>query len=101
MTIAGGAATAPAGRRFLVSGRVQGVFFRAGTAREAARLGLNGWARNLDDGRVEVLAAGSEQALDALARWLEAGTPQSRVEQVEVIRASAGDSAGLTGFQTR
>jgi acylphosphatase len=99
--MAGGAAAAPAGRRFLVSGRVQRVFFRAGTAREAARLGLSGWARNLDDGRVEVLAAGSEQALDALARWLETGTPQSRVEQVEVAPASESDMAGIAGFQTR
>lgn len=90
-----------AGRRFLVSGKVQGVFFRAGTAREASRLGLRGWVRNLDDGRVEVLAAGSEEALDALALWLESGTPQSRVDRVEVGPASAGESDGLAGFHTR
>jgi len=91
----------PAGRRFLVSGRVQRVFFRAGTAREAAALGLSGWARNLPDGRVEVLAAGSEQALDALARWLESGTPQSSVERVAASTADPGEIAGLSGFTTR
>jgi acylphosphatase len=93
--------SAPVGRRFLVSGKVQRVFFRAGTAREATRLGLCGWARNLDDGRVEVLAAGSGQALDELAHWLETGPPQARVERVEASPAGAAESAGLTGFQTR
>lgn len=91
----------PAARRFLVSGRVQRVFFRAGTAREATRLGLGGWVRNLDDGRVEALAVGSEAALDELARWLESGTPQARVERVEAHPAEAGELAGLAGFSVR
>ena len=97
----GGGGEAPAGRRFLVSGKVQRVFFRAGTAREAARLGLRGFARNLDDGRVEVLAAGSQQALDELARWLGTGTPQARVERVVAVPADASEIAGLGGFQAR
>jgi len=61
--------------RFFISGRVQGVSFRAATRKEARRLGLHGYARNLDDGRVEVLAAGSEEALRELERWLHRGRP--------------------------
>ena len=52
--------------RFLVSGKVQGVFFRASTCEQARRLGLRGHARNLPDGRVEVVSAGTEEAVDAL-----------------------------------
>jgi acylphosphatase len=69
-------------RRFVVSGRVQGVFFRASTRAEATRLGLAGSAQNLDDGRVEVIAAGPDAALDALERWLWQGPPSARVEAV-------------------
>jgi acylphosphatase len=68
--------------RFLVSGKVQGVFFRASTCEQARRLGLRGHARNLPDGRVEVVSAGTEEAVDALGRWLERGPPQARVEKV-------------------
>ncbi len=68
--------------RFVVSGRVQGVFFRASARIEAARLGIAGSARNLDDGRVEVIAIGSDDALDALERWLRQGPPSARVESV-------------------
>lgn len=69
--------------RFLVSGHVQGVFFRASTRDTAQALGLEGCARNLDDGRVEVVAQGSEEAIEALRAWLHEGPPQARVEQVE------------------
>ncbi len=69
--------------RFFVSGRVQGVFFRASTRDIAQAMGLEGYARNLDDGRVEVLAQGSEEAIEALRAWLHEGPPQARVEQVE------------------
>src|SRR3546814_8359975 len=72
-----------AAARFLVSGKVQGVFFRASTREQAQRLGLRGHARNLSDGRVEVLAAGEPDAIDALADWLQRGPPQARVEAVE------------------
>ena len=70
-------------RRFLVSGRVQGVYFRASTREQALRLHLSGHARNLDDGRVEVLAFGAAQAIEALAQWLEDGPPAARVAAVE------------------
>ncbi len=69
--------------RFLVSGRVQGVFFRAATQAQAQALGLRGYARNLDDGRVEVVAVGDAQALERLHAWLTEGPPQARVERVE------------------
>ncbi|MFT4196828.1 MAG: acylphosphatase [Pseudoxanthomonas sp.] len=68
--------------RFLVSGRVQGVFFRASTREQALRLGLHGSARNLADGRVEVIAAGTAEALAQLEAWLRQGPPAARVEQV-------------------
>jgi acylphosphatase len=70
--------------RCLVAGRVQGVFYRAATAREARDLGLCGWAKNLPDGRVEVLARGSADAVAALCAWLWQGPPAAEVEQVTV-----------------
>jgi len=70
--------------RYLVSGRVQGVFFRGSTAAEARRLDLSGWARNLPDGRVEVVAAGDEAALSELAAWLWQEPRAARVDGVEV-----------------
>ncbi|MGX5730713.1 acylphosphatase [Pseudoxanthomonas beigongshangi] len=69
--------------RFLIEGRVQGVFFRASTREQARRLGLAGVARNLADGRVEVIAAGEPDAIETLAGWLHHGPPQARVERVE------------------
>lgn len=83
--------------RFLVSGRVQGVFYRASTRNEAARLGLAGSARNLDDGRVEVIASGADEALSALERWLWQGPPSARVEDVQ--REAIADR-DLDGFDT-
>lgn len=69
--------------RFLVSGRVQGVFFRASTRQHADRLGLAGRAVNLEDGRVEVIASGEADALQALERWLHDGPPAAHVSGVE------------------
>lgn len=69
-------------RRFRVSGRVQGVYFRASAREAARRLGLRGWVRNLPDGRVEALASGPAAAVDAFARWLADGPPQARVTAV-------------------
>jgi acylphosphatase len=71
-----------AAARFLVSGRVQGVCFRAGTREQAQRLGLRGYARNLSDGRVDVVACGPEDAIARLAEWLEHGPPGARVDAV-------------------
>ena len=71
-----------AAARFLVAGRVQGVYFRASTRERALAFGLDGHARNLADGSVEVIAAGEATALEALAEWLRQGPPAARVEQV-------------------
>lgn len=71
-----------AAARFLVAGRVQGVYFRASTRERALALGLEGHARNLPDGRVDVVAAGEAAALEALAEWLQHGPAAARVEQV-------------------
>ena len=72
-----------AAARFLVSGKVQGVFFRASTREQALKLGLSGHAINLDDGRVEVVAEGDGAAVEALATWLRRGPPMARVDRVE------------------
>ena len=66
----------------LVSGRVQGVFFRDHTRRWAASLGLTGWVKNLWDGRVEVLAEGERSSLEALIARLKEGPPAASVEHV-------------------
>ena len=66
-------------RRCLVSGRVQGVFYRASTRERAHALGVSGHARNLADGRVEVLACGEPAAVDALCDWLWQGPPSAQV----------------------
>jgi acylphosphatase len=68
--------------RCLVSGRVQGVFYRGSTRAQALTLGLSGHARNLDDGRVEVLACGRIAALKELEQWLWIGPPSARVSEV-------------------
>jgi acylphosphatase len=65
-----------------VSGRVQGVWFRASARAEAIRLGINGRAVNLADGRVEVIACGEDSALDQLAAWLTRGPDLARVDNV-------------------
>jgi acylphosphatase len=85
-------------RRFLVSGKVQGVWFRESTRREAARLGLTGSASNLPDGRVEVIAVGSAKDIDQLSVWLRHGPAMARVDKVveETI-----DDPGLSGFTIR
>jgi acylphosphatase len=67
-----------------VAGRVQGVYYRAAAADQAARLVLHGWIRNLPDGRVEAVAAGPAEALTEFASWLWQGPPAARVDSVLV-----------------
>ncbi len=76
----------------LVSGYVQGVFFRASANERARELGVTGWARNLADGRVEVLAAGEGDAVDAFRDWLDRGPASARVDHVEGSEADPGDA---------
>jgi acylphosphatase len=70
-------------RRCYVSGRVQGVFYRASTRERAQQLGCRGYARNLADGRVEVLAVGEPAAVAALVEWLWRGPPAAHVADVQ------------------
>ena len=70
-------------RRSFVSGRVQGVFYRATCVRKAETLGLTGYARNLNDGRVEVLACGEAAAVEQFVAWLWEGSPASKVTAVD------------------
>ena len=72
--------TATTAARFFISGRVQGVAFRVHTRAQALALDLRGHARNLADGRVEVLAVGDAQAIERLATWLRHGPPSARVD---------------------
>lgn len=70
-------------KRYLIEGRVQGVFYRVSTQKKASELGITGWVRNLADGRVEVQAYGTAQQLTALENWLWQGPPNAQVERVE------------------
>ncbi len=70
------------GMHCFVSGRVQGVFFRASTCEQAKKLGLNGWVRNLSDGRVELEAYGSSDKIAELYDWLQKGPLMAKVESV-------------------
>jgi acylphosphatase len=81
-------------RRCYVAGRVQGVFFRASTRSRAEALGVTGHARNLEDGRVEVLACGAPSAVDALCGWLWEGPPAAHVTSVEVEHVAAAALPG-------
>lgn len=74
-------------RRYVVSGRVQGVGFRWFVEKEASDLGLSGWVRNRQDGTVEVLAAGSNEKLNKLYDVLQRGPRAARVDNVEVTEA--------------
>ena len=89
-----------AAARFLVSGKVQGVWFRAGTREQAVALGLRGYARNLPDGRVDVLAVGEADAIARLEAWLHRGTPLARVEAVEQSEVEIDEHAVREGFDT-
>lgn len=81
-------------RRCYVAGRVQGVFFRASTRSRADALGVTGHARNLPDGRVEVLACGSPSGVEALCRWLWEGPPAAHVTAVDVEPVATGSLPG-------
>lgn len=85
-------------RRFTVSGRVQGVAFRAAALDEARRLALTGWVRNLPNGEVEALACGEAAALDAFERWLWQGPRAARVTSV---MAATAPLQAFDGFEIR
>ncbi|HWP60524.1 MAG TPA: acylphosphatase [Candidatus Acidoferrales bacterium] len=85
--------------RVRVEGRVQGVFFRASALDEAVRLGVTGWARNLPDGSVEIVAEGDKGALDAFVAWCHRGPPRARVERVRVEHEEFRNE--FSGFRVR
>jgi len=87
-------------KKCLVGGRVQGVFYRATAARRARELGIHGHARNLPDGRVEVLACGDEAAVGVFVEWLWTGSSASRVTSVEVSDAALEAAHVRPGFRT-
>jgi acylphosphatase len=82
--------------RCLVAGRVQGVYYRGATAEQAERLQLDGWVKNLADGRVELVAAGEPAAVAALASWLWQGPPAARVDAVHVEEWTGNVPRGFT-----
>ncbi len=80
----------------IISGKVQGVFFRAETVRAAERLGVNGWVRNRSDGRVEALFEGPRTAVNDAVSWCHHGSPMARVTNVEVTwEPHQGDMQGF------
>lgn len=86
-------------KKCLISGRVQGVFYRGSAAQRARELGVRGYARNLPDGRVEVLACGETQVVQSFVEWLWVGSSASKVTAVEVTDAP-GSHGAPAGFHT-
>ena len=91
-------AESPVRRRVRVTGRVQGVFFRDSTRREAERRGVAGWARNCADGSVEAVFEGPPDAVAALVDFTRAGPGNAQVEDLDV---AAEEPEGLSGFDVR
>ena len=83
---------------FFVSGRVQGVFFRASTRHQANTLGLTGWVQNLADGRVEGMATGEEGVLQEFEQWLQQGPDMAKVSKLETALL---ESQLFDGFRVR
>jgi len=82
-----------------VSGRVQGVYYRASTRDAAREKGVEGWVKNLDDGRVEAVFEGEEDAVEAMVRWCHKGSRRAEVEDVEVDWEEPTDE--FDGFEVR
>jgi acylphosphatase len=81
-----------------VSGRVQGVYYRATTREKAQENGVDGWVKNLEDGRVEAVFESDPAAVEAMIEWCHTGSPRARVDDVEI---EYGDPTGLEGFEIR
>ena len=85
-------------RRFRITGKVQGVYFRHSTRLEAERLAIQGYARNLPDGSVEVVAHGADTAVEGLRLWLHRGPKMARVERVLELELE-GEMAAPAKFE--
>jgi acylphosphatase len=81
-----------------VSGTVQGVYYRATTRDTARERGVDGWVKNLDDGRVEAVFEGDEETVEGMVEWCHTGSPQAHVEDVKV---EYEPPEGLDGFEIR
>ena len=88
-------------RHYVVSGRVQGVFFRASTRETAIRLALVGWVRNCDGGSVELVACGEEPVLKQLEDWLWQGPKFAQVSSVEASALSPEEECKFSDFSIR
>jgi acylphosphatase len=87
-------------KKALVAGRVQGVFYRATAAQRACELKVKGYAKNLADGRVEVLACGAEREVQAFIDWLWIGSSASKVTSIEVAAVALEPNQLPRGFST-
>jgi acylphosphatase len=83
----------------LISGKVQGVYYRASAAKKAQELGVTGYAQNLSDGRVKLVAEGSPAQLVSLRQWCNDGPPAADVDMVNATEDSA--TGEFTGFEVR
>jgi acylphosphatase len=88
-------------RHLVITGRVQGVAYRASMAREAQLLGVAGWVRNRADGSVEAMVAGTDEQVAAMIAWARRGPPAAQVDHVAVELGGAHEAAGFTGFEQR
>jgi acylphosphatase len=86
-------------RHVIVSGRVQGVFFRDSTQREAQRRGAGGWVRNLGDGTVEAVFEGRPEVVEAMVDFCRRGPERARVDRLDVDAGQPPE--GLSGFEIR
>lgn len=83
-------------RKYVIDGRVQGVWFRASTQDQAKKLGLTGYAKNMPDGSVEVIACGDEDSLNELTRWLWVGPDASHVTSISQEEVSFTNYSDFT-----
>ncbi|MDB5802763.1 MAG: acylphosphatase [Betaproteobacteria bacterium] len=93
--------TATVTRHLRITGRVQGVGYRASLLGVAEQLGLKGWVRNCRDGSVEAVAQGAAQAVEDLAAWAQNGPPHARVDIVQVSEAGEEYHGPYAGFHVR
>jgi len=85
--------------KILVSGRVQGVYFRMFTQNKAKQFGVKGHARNLPDGRVEIIAEADKNSIEKLIKWCHKGPVTARVDDVDIIELESDEV--LTSFEIR